>query len=61
VELGTNVIVGDDLDLAGRMVEQILRGEWKKGSVPPLWDGHAASRVVDVLLGAAARRMKAAS
>ena len=52
VELGTNAIVGDDLRLAARLVEQILCGEWKKGSVPPLWDGRAAVRVVDVLLGA---------
>lgn len=52
VDVGTNAIVGDDLDLAYRLVEQILQGEWKKGSVPPLWDGHAASRVADVLLGA---------
>ena len=51
VEMGTNAIVGDDLDLAYRLVEQILRGEWKKGTVPTLWDGHAALRVADVLLG----------
>jgi UDP-N-acetylglucosamine 2-epimerase (non-hydrolysing) len=50
VDLGTNALVGDDLDLAGRMVDQIMQGEWKTGSVPPLWDGHAAVRVVDALL-----------
>ncbi len=61
VELGTNAIVGDDLDLADRMVDQILRGEWKKGSVPPLWDGHAASRVVDSLLGVRACELEAAA
>jgi len=50
VELGTNAIVGDDLELAGKMVERILRGNWKKGTVPPLWDGHAARRVVDAVV-----------
>lgn len=52
VELGTNAIVGDDLELAGQMVERILRGNWKKGTVPPLWDGHAARRVVDAVVSA---------
>jgi UDP-N-acetylglucosamine 2-epimerase (non-hydrolysing) len=47
VELGTNELVGDDLDRAGRIVEQIVSGDWKKGVVPPLWDGHAAMRLVD--------------
>jgi UDP-N-acetylglucosamine 2-epimerase (non-hydrolysing) len=47
VELGTNELVGDDLDRAERIVEQIVSGEWKKGVVPPLWDGHAAVRLVD--------------
>jgi UDP-N-acetylglucosamine 2-epimerase (non-hydrolysing) len=62
VDLGTNAIVGDDLDLADRMVGQILRGEWKEGSVPPLWDGHAASRVADVLLsGRACHRQTVAT
>jgi UDP-N-acetylglucosamine 2-epimerase (non-hydrolysing) len=47
VEMGTNELVADDLDRAYRLVEQITRGVWKKGMVPPLWDGHAAERVVD--------------
>jgi UDP-N-acetylglucosamine 2-epimerase (non-hydrolysing) len=47
VELGTNELVGDDLDRAGRIVEQIVSGDWKKGVVPPLWDGNAAVRLVD--------------
>jgi UDP-N-acetylglucosamine 2-epimerase (non-hydrolysing) len=47
VELGTNQLLGDDLDGAGQIVEQIVRGQWKRGSIPPLWDGHAARRVVD--------------
>jgi UDP-N-acetylglucosamine 2-epimerase (non-hydrolysing) len=49
VELGTNELVGDDLGLAERLVDRIARGEWKKGSVPPRWDGHAAGRVVDAM------------
>lgn len=49
VETGTNVLVGDDLDRAENLVDQIMRGDWKRGAVPPLWDGRAAQRIVDGL------------
>ena len=29
---------------------EILSGNGKEGNVPPLWDGRAAERIVDVLL-----------
>jgi len=47
VDLGTNELVGDDLDRAERIIQQIASGDWKKGVVPPLWDGRAAVRLVD--------------
>jgi len=43
------MLVGEDLDLAERLVERITLGEWKRGSVPPLWDGCAAQRVVSAI------------
>jgi UDP-N-acetylglucosamine 2-epimerase (non-hydrolysing) len=49
VELGTNQLLGDDLDCADQIVEQIVKGLWKRGVIPPLWDGHAARRVVDCI------------
>ena len=49
VEMGTNELVGDDLELALRSVDRILQGDWKSGVVPPLWDGRAAERVADVI------------
>lgn len=42
---GTNTLVGRDRDLILRLVEEILRGDGKRGRVPPLWDGHAAQRI----------------
>jgi UDP-N-acetylglucosamine 2-epimerase (non-hydrolysing) len=47
VELGTNELVGNDLDGAEKIVERIVRGDWKTGAIPPLWDGQAALRIVD--------------
>jgi len=49
VEIGTNIIVGTNPD---RIVEEaidILNGNVKNGRIPPLWDGKASERIVDVL------------
>jgi UDP-N-acetylglucosamine 2-epimerase (non-hydrolysing) len=51
VELGTNELVGDDLQRVDPIVEQIADGRWKRGGIPPLWDGHAAERVVREIVG----------
>ncbi len=50
VELGTNELVPLDPVLVGERLERILRGQGKRGSVPPLWDGRAAERIRDVFL-----------
>ena len=47
VTLGTNQLIN-----AGTLSENldlILDGQWKSGSVPPLWDGRTADRAVDAL------------
>jgi UDP-N-acetylglucosamine 2-epimerase (non-hydrolysing) len=49
VALGTNTVVGDDFDLTARLVEDVLSGRYKKGGPIPLWDGHAAERIVATL------------
>lgn len=49
VEVGTNTIVGHDMHLLRAKVSQILKGEAKRGSIPPLWDGKAGSRIADKL------------
>ena len=49
VELGTNEIVGLDGHKILACLHSILKGEWKQASVPLLWDGRAAERVLDVL------------
>jgi UDP-N-acetylglucosamine 2-epimerase (non-hydrolysing) len=49
VALGTNQIVGIDSQKILTALDNIMRGHWKEASIPPLWDGRAAERVVAVL------------
>lgn len=49
VEVGTNVIVGMDPNKIVNESFKILSGQSKKGKIPPLWDGKAAQRIVDVV------------
>jgi UDP-N-acetylglucosamine 2-epimerase (non-hydrolysing) len=49
VELGTNVIVGSDMDRIVSETEKILHDKGKAGSIPELWDGKAAERIVKII------------
>jgi len=49
VDVGTNILVGSDAEKISRAAAAALRGDWKQGRVPELWDGHAASRIVSKL------------
>jgi UDP-N-acetylglucosamine 2-epimerase (non-hydrolysing) len=50
VEIGTNYLAGTKPDAILTAAREILSGRGKKGAVPPLWDGRAAERIVDILL-----------
>jgi len=49
VALGTNRLIGDDFDRLPREVDKIIGGDSAKGQIPPLWDGHAAERIAQVI------------
>jgi UDP-N-acetylglucosamine 2-epimerase (non-hydrolysing) len=49
VSIGTNVLLGINPESISPAMEKLLSGNWKKGAIPPLWDGHAASRIVSIL------------
>jgi UDP-N-acetylglucosamine 2-epimerase (non-hydrolysing) len=49
--LGTSILVGRDLPRLRVEVERILAGQSKRGTVPPLWDGHAGERIAAALAG----------
>jgi UDP-N-acetylglucosamine 2-epimerase (non-hydrolysing) len=47
--MGTNVIVGRNPHLLRKELAKVLSGQTKKGTVPPLWDGKAASRIAEIV------------
>ena len=48
-EIGTNRLVGNAPQRIIEGFEEVVNGVWKKGEIPPMWDGKAAERIVDVL------------
>jgi UDP-N-acetylglucosamine 2-epimerase (non-hydrolysing) len=47
INKGTNYLAGTDMKNAEPIIWGILNGKAKKGSIPELWDGRAAERIVD--------------
>jgi UDP-N-acetylglucosamine 2-epimerase (non-hydrolysing) len=52
VSVGSNVLVGEDLEKLKQETARVLSGRAKQGSVPALWDGHAAERIADIVMKA---------
>lgn len=49
VTLGTNILVGQDMERLRNEVAHILDGNKRQGQIPPLWDGKAGERIADVI------------
>jgi UDP-N-acetylglucosamine 2-epimerase (non-hydrolysing) len=50
VSLGTNQLVGRDLERLYRETQRILEGCRPRGQAPPLWDGRTGERIAAVLV-----------
>lgn len=48
--MGTNELAGTDPSALAPYLEKMSSGSWKKGNIPPLWDGHTAERIIHTLL-----------
>jgi UDP-N-acetylglucosamine 2-epimerase (non-hydrolysing) len=46
---GTNELAGSDTEKIVDYSGKILEGNWKKGSIPYLWDGKTSERIVDFI------------
>jgi UDP-N-acetylglucosamine 2-epimerase (non-hydrolysing) len=49
VSMGTNTLLGLDPARIADVPELVAEAHQREAEVPPLWDGHAAERIVDVL------------
>lgn len=49
VTVGTNELIGTDPAAIAPVMRRLFAGEWKKGGIPELWDGHTAERIIRVL------------
>jgi len=48
--IGTNILIGTDLRQIKPTLEKLFKNQWQVGAIPPLWDGKAAVRIINVLL-----------
>lgn len=48
-DIGTNHLAGTDLNKVYNISMKILGGDKKSGRIPELWDGNAASRIVEII------------
>lgn len=46
---GTNELIGTDPGNYKKHFDELFAGKWKKGSVPPKWDGKTGERIVTIL------------
>ena len=49
ITMGTNTLAGTDPGRIVREARRVLAGRVRSGKIPPLWDGHAAERIVEIL------------
>jgi UDP-N-acetylglucosamine 2-epimerase (non-hydrolysing) len=50
VTLGTNELVGTNPKNLAPYLEKAVKGDWKKGIIPELWDGKTSERIIAKLL-----------
>jgi len=49
ITIGTNELIGTDPSKLPPALARLMAGQWKKGAIPPKWDGKAAERIVECL------------
>ncbi len=49
IEKGTSYLVGRNREKILAYIKDILNGKSKNGSIPELWDGRTAKRIVKIL------------
>jgi UDP-N-acetylglucosamine 2-epimerase (non-hydrolysing) len=49
VTIGSNELIGTDPNAIKPAMDKLFSGQWKKGTIPDLWDGKTAERIVSIL------------
>ena len=49
VSIGTNEIIGTNPDNIKPYMKTLFEDNWKKGSIPELWDGNTATRIIEII------------
>ena len=47
--IGTNRLIGTNPQAVKPALDALFAGQWQTGEIPPLWDGHTAERIVEIL------------
>lgn len=50
VSIGTNELIGTSSENIAPAIKILFKGQWKKGSIPELWDGQCSKRIVKILM-----------
>ena len=50
VRVGTNILVGRDMDRLKMEANRVLSGNGKTGTIPPFWDGKAGERIAAIIM-----------
>lgn len=48
-DIGTNELIGTNPKNIKPALDNLFTGGWKKGDIPPLWDGKSAERIINIL------------
>ena len=49
VSIGTNELIGTDPSRLAPALDRLFEGRWKRGGIPPLWDGKTSERIAERL------------
>ena len=58
ITIGTNELVPFDVNVVNDKIKSIQNNEFKKGAIPPLWDGQSTRRILEVCMNLFAGDLK---